>query len=254
MSINIQAKTNYSFLFSGLSSSASNAVSGNWLADYASIKNGSYGKLMKAYYAKDSGDSKTAASHITNRTTSTEAQKTVLAKVETTTDALKESADALLATGKKDLFTQKDIITKDENGVETSAKGYDAIYSAVNSFVTNYNSVMSAVDDVNDTTVNNRAESLGNTTIANSKQLAKIGITMKNDGTLSLDKDAFMKADMSAVKNLFQGNGSYGYRVSAQSSMINFAADHASTRSSLYTGSAGYTGLYNAGNLFSSYM
>ena len=256
MSINIQTKTNYSFLFSGLSSSASNAVSGNWLADYASIKNGSYGKLMKAYYAKDSGDSKTAASHITNRTTSTEAQKTALAKVETTTDALKESADALLATGKKDLFAQKNIITKDENGVETSAKGYDidAIYSAVNSFVTNYNSVMSAVDDVNDTTVNNRTESLGNTTIANSKQLAKIGITMKNDGTLSLDKDAFMKADMSAVKNLFQGNGSYGYRVSAQSSMINFAADHASARSSLYTGSAGYTGLYNAGNLFSSYM
>ena len=256
MSINIQAKTNYSFLFSGLSSSASNALSGNWLADYASIKNGSYGKLMKAYYAKDSGDSKTAASHITNRTTSTEAQKTALAKVETTTDALKESADALLATGKKDLFAQKDIIAKDENGVETSAKGYDtdAIYSAVNSFVTNYNSVMSAVYDVNDTTVNNRAESLGNTTIANSKQLAKIGITMKNDGTLSLDKDAFMKADMSAVKNLFQGNGSYGYRVSEQSSMINFAADHASTRTSLYTGTAGYTGLYNAGNLFSSYM
>ena len=241
MSINIQAKTNYSFLFSGLSSSASNALSGNWLADYASIKNGSYGKLMKAYYAKDSGDSKTAASTITKKDTATDTAKKALAKVETTTDALKESADALLATGKKDLFTQKDITTKDENGVESTTKGYDtdAIYSAVNSFVTNYNSVMAA---------------LGNTTIANSKQLAKIGITMKNDGTLSLDKDAFMKADMSAVKNLFQGNGSYGYRVSAQSSMINFAADHASTRTSLYTGTAGYTGLYNTGNLFSSYM
>ena len=55
MSINIQAKTNYSFLFSGLSSSASNALSGNWLADYASIKNGSYAKLMKAYYDKGEG-------------------------------------------------------------------------------------------------------------------------------------------------------------------------------------------------------
>ena len=52
MSINIQAKTNYSFLFSGLSSTASNAASSNWLADYASIKNGSYAKLMKAYYGK----------------------------------------------------------------------------------------------------------------------------------------------------------------------------------------------------------
>ena len=255
MSINIQAKTNYSFLFSGLSSAASNAASSNWLSDYASIKNGSYGKLMKAYYAKDSGDSKTAASTITKKDT-TDTAKKALAKVETATDALKESADALLATGKKDLFAQKDITTKDENGVETTTKGYDtgAIYNAVNSFVKNYNSVMAAVDDVSDTTVNNRTESMGNTTIANSKQLAKIGITMKNDGTLSLDKDTFMKADMNTVKNLFQGNGSYGYRVSAQSSMINFAADHASTRSSLYTGTAGYTGTYNAGNLFSSYM
>ena len=255
MSINIQAKTNYSFLFSGLSSAASNAASSNWLSDYASIKNGSYGKLMKAYYAKDSGDSKTAASTITKKDT-TDTAKKALAKVETATDALKESADALLATGKKDLFAQKDITTKDENGVETTTKGYDtgAIYNAVNSFVKNYNSVMAAVDDVSDTTVNNRTESMGNTTIANSKQLAKIGITMKNDGTLSLDKDTFMKADMNTVKNLFQGNGSYGYRVSAQSSMINFAADHASTRSSLYTGTAGYTGTYNVGNLFSSYM
>lgn len=255
MSINIQAKTNYSFLFSGLSSAASNAASSNWLSDYASIKNGSYGKLMKAYYAKDSGDSKTADSTITKKDT-TDTAKKALAKVETATDALKESADTLLATGKKDLFAQKDITTKDENGVETTTKGYDtgAIYNAVNSFVKNYNSVMAAVDDVSDTTVNNRTESMGNTTIANSKQLAKIGITMKNDGTLSLDKDTFMKADMNTVKNLFQGNGSYGYRVSAQSSMINFAADHASTRSSLYTGTAGYTGTYNAGNLFSSYM
>lgn len=252
MSINIQAKTNYSFLFSGLSSTASNAASSNWLADYASIKNGSYAKLMKAYYGKENNASKTAASDITKKDTA----KKALAKVETATDALKESADTLLAAGKNDLFAQKDITTKDENGIETTTKGYDtsAIYNAVNSFVKNYNSVMAAVDDVSDTTVNNRTESLGNTTIANSKQLAKIGITMKNDGTLSLDKDAFMKADMSTVKSLFQGNGSYGYRVSAQSSMINFAADHASTRSSLYTGSAGYTGLYNAGNLFSSYM
>lgn len=256
MSINIQAKTNYSFLFSGLSSSASNAASGNWLADYASIKNGSYGKLMKAYYARDNNDSQTAASKITQKTTAAETQKTALAKVETSTDALKESADALLATGKKDLFVQKDITTKDENGVETTAKGYDtdAVYNAVNSFVKDYNSVMSAVDDVTDSGVNNRTESMGNTTIANSRQLAKIGITLKNDGTLSLDKDTFAKADMAAVKTLFQGNGSYGYRISAQSSMINFAADHASTRTGLYTGSAGYTGTYNVGNLFNSFM
>lgn len=56
---------------------------------------------MKAYYAKDSGNSKTAASTITKKDTATDTAKKALAKVETTTDALKESADALLATGKR---------------------------------------------------------------------------------------------------------------------------------------------------------
>ena len=162
---------------------------------------------MKAYYGKENNASKTAASDITKKDTTKETAKKALAKVETATDALKESADTLLAAGKNDLFAQKDITTKDENGIETTTKGYDtsAIYNAVNSFVKNYNSVMAAVDDVSDTTVNNRTESLGNTTIANSKQLAKIGITMKNDGTLSLDKDAFMKADMSTGKEPVSG-------------------------------------------------
>ena len=49
MSANIQARTNASWLFSGLGSSAGTAAGSNLLSDYASIKNGSYRKLMKAY-------------------------------------------------------------------------------------------------------------------------------------------------------------------------------------------------------------
>ena len=49
-------------------------------------------------------------------------------------------------------YTHLDVYKR--QGVESTTKGYDtdAIYSAVNSFVTNYNSVMAAVDDVSDTT------------------------------------------------------------------------------------------------------
>ena len=50
MSINIQAKTDVSYLFSSLGSGASGVAGSNFLSDYASIKNGSYAKLMKAYY------------------------------------------------------------------------------------------------------------------------------------------------------------------------------------------------------------
>ena len=50
MSITIQARTDYSYLFSSLGTSSSSGTNLNFLSDYASIKNGSYAKLMKAYY------------------------------------------------------------------------------------------------------------------------------------------------------------------------------------------------------------
>ena len=56
MSINIQAKTDVSYLFSSLGSGEAGVAGSNLLADYASIKNGSYAKLMKAYYSENADD------------------------------------------------------------------------------------------------------------------------------------------------------------------------------------------------------
>lgn len=57
MSINIRPRTDYSALFSGLSSAKTPAGSmTNLLSEYASIKNGSYGKAAKAYYAKKAAE------------------------------------------------------------------------------------------------------------------------------------------------------------------------------------------------------
>ena len=42
-------KPDYSYLFQSMT--GGNSASLNFLSDYASIKNGSYGKLMKAYYS-----------------------------------------------------------------------------------------------------------------------------------------------------------------------------------------------------------
>ena len=53
MSINIQAKTDYSSLFSGISAKNDSFNSMSWLKDYGLVKSGAYGKLMKAYYAED---------------------------------------------------------------------------------------------------------------------------------------------------------------------------------------------------------
>lgn len=256
MSINITAKTDYSFLFSSLGSGAASVAGSNFLSDYAAIKNGSYGKLMKAYYSQNASD--TVKSVAKNKTTdkAVSEEKKAYTKVETTADALKESADALLVTGTKSLFQEKDITTTDENGVETTTKGYDvdAIYKAVNSFVTNYNATIKAAADVDDSTVANRVSSMERNTVSNQKSLAKLGISINEDGTLSLNKDTFKKADMNTAKTLFNGNGSYGYQTSAQASLINYAADHAASRTGFYSTSGSYSTSFSSGNLFNSYF
>lgn len=256
MSITIQAKNDVSYLFSGLGKSASSAAGSDFLIQYASIKNGSYGKLMKAYYSEAGSDAvNKLAKHTTkNSVTSEEAKK--LTSVQSATDSLKESADALLVKGNKSLFTKKDIVSKDENGVETTTKGYDvdAIYKAVNDFVTDYNSVIKAVNDVDNSSVVNRTSTMVNASITNSKLLNQVGISLNEDSTLSIDKAAFEKADMNTVKTLFNGTGSYGYSVSAQASMINFAANQAASKANTYTVNGTYNNAYNTGNIFNTYF
>ena len=67
ISINVPTmKSDYSSLFSSLGSSAGSAASSNWLGDYAMIKNGSYGRLMKAYYAEAKASSTTTSNGKSN--------------------------------------------------------------------------------------------------------------------------------------------------------------------------------------------
>ena len=112
----------YSYLFGGTqTSSAGGAIN---LADYAAIKNGSYGKLLKAYYAKQ--DAEQAA------TSGDSVQKSTLMK--TGADALKKSADAL---NNDELWEKKKIKKKDETtGEEIEVEDYDwdSITKAVKSF------------------------------------------------------------------------------------------------------------------------
>ncbi len=256
MSINIKAKPDMSFMFSSLGSGAANVAGSNFLSDYASIKNGSYAKLMKAYYGGHASSAvKSAAKGSMERTKATEQtkeDKKAYSKVQTSADGLKDAADALLSTGSKSVFAQKDITTKDENGKEITEKGYDTegIYKAVSNFVTNYNAVIQSTDDADNDTISKRTGNMMNATASNLKSLLAIGININKDGTLDLDKNTFMKSEMSTVKSLFSGNGSYGYRVSAQASLIGYAANREVNQGKLYNTKGTYSTNFSSGNLF----
>jgi len=257
MSINIQMKNDVSYLFSGLNSKSTNVMDTSFLSDYASIKNGSYGKLMKAYYSEVATDDVKSVVNsqkkALERSSRTREDYKKYASVETSSDALKDAADDLLD---KALYEKKEITEKNADGTESTRTDYDtnAIYKAVNSFVKNYNAVVAAAEETDDATVSRRVENLMNNTESNSAALKAVGITVGEDGALTLDKDTLLKADVSKVQKLFQQNGSYGYQASAQASLVSFAADNVMNRGSVYTEDGSYSANFSNGNLFSTYF
>ncbi len=227
------------------------------LSDYASIKNGSYGKLLKAYYAKDSDrtskSSETARKIVGNSYDST-ATNTDLSKK---TSALSKSADALLKKGEDSVFEEKELTAKDENGVETKTMGYDrdAIYDAVSSFVKDYNSLLDTSAKSNNTSVLRAAANMTSQTAVYSKALEKVGVKVGDDNKLSIDKDTFGKADVGAIKNLFGTEGSLVDSTQNRSDMIASSAQADSLKAG---GTYSSAGLYNNallnGTSFSSFV
>lgn len=251
MSINIAEKTDYSYLFNSLGSSNSNSFYGFNLSDYASIKNGSYGKLLKAYYTKQS-DTAAVSSDKKNDKTSTETSK--LTAVATNASSLQQSAAKLIDKGSTSLFREKDITAKNEDGTTTTQKGYDteAIYKAVGDFVSKYNSFVKSADATSSKTLERENKSLTNLVSNYKSSLSNIGITIHSDQSLSIDETKFKASDMTSVKSLFNGNTSFAYSVSTKASLMGTNATSEANTTKSYTSTGNYSDIYSAGNLLSS--
>lgn len=196
-----------SSLFSSIgnsNNSSSNGLYGINLSDYASIKNGSYGKLMKSYYALD--EEKVQDKKSKNDTDDTDA---TIRSIKSASDDLKDSAAAL--------HSAKGIYEKNANG----EYDMDAIYEKVNKFIEDYNSVIESVGSAETDNIANAGASLVNATSNNIDMLSKLGISVSGaDFTLSIDKDKFMKSNIADVKSMFSGVGSFVYQVGAKASRI----------------------------------
>ena len=245
---------NSGFLFNGGASSSSNGIY-SLLSEYNNIRSGAYYKVVKAYYAKQSGtDTKTDTKNSTGTTSKKTEAEQAYSGVQSSAKALISSADKLIATGKNSLFELKDIETKDENGQEITKKGYDtdAIYNAVKGFVDNYNTLMSAASSSGSSTIQNQATSMANNTKAYEKLLSKVGITIGANHKLSIDQATFKAADMTTVKTLFNGNASFAYSASSKASLISFSANSEANKKSMYTNNGTYNNAYSSGSFMNT--
>lgn len=248
----------FSFLFNSSAPNQGNN-SYSWLSEYANIKNGTYKKVLKAYYAKQSGSTDQASAGKMSKTSKASQDKTATAmdKVQAAGKELVSSADALVTMGTGNLFKQKEIITTNEDGTQTTEFGYDrdAIYKAVKKFTDSYNALLDASSAKDNQSMNilRQTKNLISQTGKYAKTLGNVGITIGTDNKLSIDEKAFKAADISTVKALFNGNASFASSVSGKASAIAISANSEANKESLYNNTGNYSG-NSTGNLLSDFF
>ena len=215
----------YSTLFGGGAPYIDSGMGGINVSDYAMIKNGSYGKLMKAYYAKQDAD----------KLSQTGDSSKTLTLMRSSADSLKKSAEAL---GNASLYEKKKFKKKDEEtGEETEVEDYDwdAITKAVKSFVDDYNAVVEQAGNSETKNVLRNAAWMTGITEKAGNLLSKAGITIGKGNMLEFDEDALKEKtalgksgieldNISTLKSLFTGYGSFGSQISQKASAISSAA------------------------------
>lgn len=227
----------YSNLLSSGSVSAGGGMSAigdtTLLSDYASIKNGSYGKMMKAYYAKQ-------------KAADDEDESSVSAK-----NKSKETKDASSASAARKFYET----ASGMRNLDYSADNIDELYENVSGFIKDYNSLIKNASKSKNASVQAQADALNDYTYQNYKLFAKIGITMNSDRTLSINEDTFKKmnqktgaTNVPTISTLFKGIGSFADKAADRASKIYRTAGDGESVTSSKAKYAGTMGSYSADN------
>ncbi len=240
MSTSINVSSLFSnFGYSTSSSSSTSSLSSSLyssLSDYALIKSGSYAKLMKAYYATVDGESSTSSSSYSS-----------------VTDIVKDSSSTSNAAALyKSLANLQYLDYSDD-----SDENMDTIYQKVSSFIDSYNNLMKSATNSENAKVVNQASAMFDTVVTNYNLLSAVGITIDEDGILSIDEDTFKGSNsttgsdltntkLTAIQNLFSGVGSFADKLGdAATSIYQYASGNA-LNTSTYNSQAMYSAMYNA--------
>ncbi|MDD6207007.1 MAG: hypothetical protein PUB10_00600 [Clostridiales bacterium] len=203
------------------------------MSDYSSIQNGSYRKLLNAYYETEE---KTSSSKTENQNTT---KKTTIdsTKKDSVLDGIKSSVSAM-ASDVKD-FRKK--------GSEVSEK-------AVEKFASDYNKLLDSVSKTSNSSVNSKLTDLKDYVNLQKKKLDEVGIKVGSDSKLSVDKEKFAKASSDQLASLFQGGASFASMVSLKADSIGAEATLQALRTtSLYDGTGSYQ-MMNTTSIFNGLM
>lgn len=263
----LNSDSSASFFNSMLGNQSSNSMYNtiaSSIGDYAAIKNGSYRTLVKAYYAKQAGETEevkganktenkkdSTATVGTNAGVSASVEKKTMVELSTKADSLMTSADALMQKGSDSLFRKKEVTNPD--GTTGYEYDTDKIYKAVKDFVDDYNAMISQVAKSDNASVLDKGLDMIEDMATYEKFLQELGITIQEDDTLAVDEDAFKKADMLDAKSMLQGSVSVVGKTYQNAAELERVASSAAKSDSTYTSNATYASALT-GALYNNYL
>lgn len=184
------------------------------------IKNGTYKKLLKSYYGSLENDSDSATSTNRRRGSNNIIDKLLREKMYPTVSKETEKANSDLTSGISSLKSSVSTLQSEKTyeDTENGSTAADKVVSAMKSYVTNYNNVVTASKN---STLSNKTAYVANmmsTTSKFEKELGEVGVMLKNDGTLQLDETKLKGVDLSKVQKLFSTDNiqSYGSTIASR--------------------------------------
>ncbi|MCR4674140.1 MAG: hypothetical protein K5675_03940 [Lachnospiraceae bacterium] len=186
------------------------------LGDYYSIQNGSYSKLMTSYYSSvettdSSGSSSSKKTSVLDQILEERKNPTVSTEVASANSTLSSAVENL----KSDVQTLQNASTYEDTTGGSSARA--KVATALQGYVTDYNSAVEASKKSSMSTVSSNIAAIQSASSENADALKEIGITINNDGTLTLNEKALDTIDLSKVEELFSTEDSLGYGSSVSS-------------------------------------
>ncbi len=187
------------------------AGSSNFFSDYASIRNGSYRRLLKAYYGGNNNTSTTAGarsntSNVLDRIL--EERKNPKLSEQTSEANSKLTAGIPTLTNAVKTLQNDTTYTASEDGKKSAQ---DKVVSALKSYVSEYNDVVNAAKKSTLSGKTSHVASMMKSTSENADKLREIGISVNANGTLQFIEGQAKRADISKVQDLFSDDNSMSY-------------------------------------------
>lgn len=202
----------------------------NFFSDYASIRNGSYARLLKAYYGKQNS---TTTSTGTGRTTNNILEQLLEERRNPKLSEDTKQANSDLTSGVASLKNSVTALQNDKTytSTENGQSAADKVTSALKTYVSEYNDVVTAAKRSTLSNKTSHIASMMKSTSENADKLAEIGITINANGTLQFNEGKAKNADHTKVQELFSNKNSMSYG-SVVASRLQFAGITSGTTSS----------------------